>query len=69
MQGAPKYVKIILKWKDGGNKEFEDCGMVVTADKIIIIKDTHGSVDNLEKSNGYIFELSDVKSYETYKKK
>lgn len=75
MQGAPKYKKIILTWRpelgstEETTSEFEDCGMVLTADKIIIVKDTHDSVDNLLSTEGSIFELSDLKSYKTYKVK
>ncbi len=68
MQGAPKYARITLTWKDGKTDTFEDVGMVVTADKVIIVKDTHDSVNNEQKSEGSVFELSDMVSYATYKK-
>jgi hypothetical protein len=73
MQGAPKYAKIVLTWKVHSNKEkittYEDCGMVVTADKIIIVKDSHCSVENMQKTEGSVFELSSLESYATYKEK
>lgn len=74
MQGAPKYAKIQLTWKAHSDQEekiteYEDCGMVVTADKVIIVKDTHDSVSNMQKTEGSVFELSDLKSYATYKEK
>jgi len=69
MQGAPKYAKIVITWKTTLTTEFEDCGMVVTADKVIIVKDTHDSVTNMQKTEGSVFELKDMKSYATYKEK
>jgi len=75
MQGAPKYAKIKLTWKPNEiNKketttEFENVGMVVTADKIIIVSETHDSITNMMKTEGSVFELSQLKSYETYKEK
>ena len=72
MQGAPKYAKIEITWKPNSDQgettsEFENVGMVVTADKIIIVSDTHDSVTNMLKTEGQVFELSHMKSYRTYK--
>ena len=75
MQGAPKYEKIVLTWKptlgrvESAKTEFENCGMVVTADKVIIVKETHDSVTNLMKTEGSVFELSAMESYATFKPK
>ena len=68
MQGAPKYNKIEIKWRTGITDTFEDCGMVLTADKIILVTDSIDSVENLHKTQGLVFELSDMESYATYKK-
>lgn len=69
MQGAPKYDKIELTWKNDDISTFENCGMVVTADKIIIVTDTNDSIQNVMKSHGQIFELSELKEYKTYRVK
>jgi len=73
MQSAPKYAKIILTWKSDTimekTTEFENVGMVVTADKIIIVSESHDSVTNMVKTEGSVFELSDMKSYQTFNKK
>ena len=75
MQGAPKYAKIILTWHPemGPNgetiSEFEDCGMVLTSDKLIIVKDSHDSISNMLKTEGLVFELNNLISYQTFKPK
>lgn len=74
MQGAPKYAKIVLTWKANADEEiktteYENVGMVVTADKVIIVNETHDSVSNMIKTEGSVFELSQLVSYATYKEK
>ena len=74
MQGAPKYAKIILTFiPDTGIDEvinvFEDCGMVLTSDKLIIVKDSHDSISNMLKTEGLVFELNKLLSYQTFKPK
>lgn len=69
MQGAPKYETIELYWLDDTKTDFKDCGMILTADKIIVISDKLDSISGLQKTEGQVFELSKMKKYITYKSK
>jgi len=69
MQGAPKYETIELYWRDDTMTDFKDCGMILTADKIIVISDKLDSISGSQKTEGQVFELSNMKKYITYKAK
>lgn len=69
MQGAPKYDIIELYWDDNLCSIFKECGMILTADKIIVISDKLDSISGSQKTEGQVFELSKIKKYITYKAK
>jgi hypothetical protein len=69
---APKFGKVELLIKTGGNsrtkEEFEDCGLMITGDYIIVILDEKDDINNTLTSTGNIFHLKDVQSYKTHAK-
>ena len=74
----PKYRKIELILKTGSNTvgyqginstfkvEFEDCGLMITGDYIVVISDDMGDTELSLTSTGRIFHLNDVSAYKTY---
>jgi len=74
MQGAPKFGKVELLIKDGKNGEFrtkveyDDCGMVITGDYIIIVIDEKNDVETTETSTGKIYHMDNIDSYKTHAK-
>lgn len=78
----PKYSKIevILKdkseeiWNDGLKSSvpqkthytFEDAGLVITGNSLIIVIDGKNEIDDTLSSTGKIFDLKDVATYKTY---
>lgn len=69
MQGAPKFGKVELILKEGQNRnriEYNDCGMVITGDYIIIVIDEKNDVETTNTSTGKIFHMSQVDSYKTH---
>jgi hypothetical protein len=67
MFSAPKYGKIELFLRDGNTETFNNCGMVITGDNLIIVIDEKDSIANTEVSNGTIFPISQIASYKTHK--
>jgi hypothetical protein len=69
---APKFGKVELLIKTGINsitkEEFEDCGLMITGDYIIVILDDKDDINNTLTSTGNIFNLKDVQSYKTHAK-
>lgn len=77
MQTAPKYSKIELITKYNLNQTtklveeefitFEDCGMFISGDHLIIVQDVK---DNTGETNtateGTVFNLVNIKQYKTY---
>ncbi len=77
MQGAPKFGKVELILKNGKDGtfessrtkvEFDDCGMVITGDYIIIVVDEKTDVETTTTSTGTIYHMSKVHSYKTHAK-
>jgi hypothetical protein len=69
---APKFGKVELLMKTGGHSRtletFEDCGLMITGDYIIVILDEKDDIDNSLTSTGNIFNLKDIVSYKTHAK-
>jgi hypothetical protein len=77
MQGAPKFGKVELLLKDGKDGtfkssrtkiEYDDCGMVITGDYIIIVLDEKSDVETTNTSTGIIYHMSEVEKYKTHAK-
>ena len=71
MQGAPKFRKVELILKDGESRdviEYDDCGMVVTGDYIIISEDEKDIIETSVSSTGTIYHMSEVVQYKTHTK-
>ncbi|NIQ15417.1 MAG: hypothetical protein GTO02_13775 [Candidatus Dadabacteria bacterium] len=81
MQGAPKFSKVEIifiepvdnidpsKIGSKTNKvSFDDVGMVITGDYIILVLDEKSDMDNPKSSTGYIYPISNIKSYTTHAK-
>jgi hypothetical protein len=72
MQGAPKFGKVELLLKGKGESktrvEYDDCGMVITGDYIIIVVDEKSDVETTTNSTGTIYHIGDVHSYKTHAK-
>lgn len=68
MQTAPKYgtIELGLKGKDKEVLSFQDCGMFISGDHLVIVIDTKDSIQNTQTSQGNIFSLSDLVYYKTY---
>jgi hypothetical protein len=78
MNSAPKYskVELLLKSKDmihgpidfnqTTRLEFNDAGLIITGDYIIVIEDETSPEHSLT-STGKIFHLSEIRAYRTYK--
>ena len=67
---APKFSKVELLRKKGDSimaEEFQDCGLVITGDYIIVIEDIKESPTSPLISTGNIFHLSEISSYKTTK--
>lgn len=68
---APKFSKVELLVKLSStrtNLTFEDCGLMITGDYIIVILDEKDEINNTLTSVGKIFPLKDVDSYKTHAK-
>ncbi len=69
---APKFGKVELLMKSGGHSRtletFEDCGLMITGDYIIVILDEKDDINNSLTSTGNIFNLKDIVSYKTHAK-
>lgn len=74
---APKFGKVELLIKsDNGTKStptitkqsFDDCGLMITGDYIVVIIDERDEIKNTLTSTGEIFHLKNVVSYKTHSK-
>lgn len=68
---APKFGKVELLMKTGTSRTletFEDCGLMITGDHIIVILDEKDDINNTLTSTGNIFNLKDIVSYKTHAK-
>lgn len=69
---APKFGKVELLIKTGPTSRtketFEDCGLMITGDYIIVIIDEKDDINNTLTSTGKIFKLTDIESYRTHAK-
>jgi hypothetical protein len=69
---APKFGKVELLMKAGRDSRtlatFEDCGLMITGDYIIVILDEKDDINNTLSSTGKIFSLKDIVSYKTHAK-
>jgi hypothetical protein len=69
---APKFGKVELLIRTGGNSRtletFEDCGLMITGDYMIVILDEKDDINNTLTSTGNIFNLKDIVSYKTHAK-
>lgn len=75
MNTTPKYSKVELLIKNSKSAdrditqtirlEFNDAGMIITGDYIIVIEDERNAEHSLT-STGKIFQLSEVVAYKTY---
>lgn len=70
---APKFGKVELLVKTEGsdlpstiNISFEDCGLMITGDYIIVVIDERDEINNTLTSTGKIFPLKDVAAYKTH---
>ena len=72
MNKAPKFgnVELLLRVKDSDlstNKiEFNDCGLMITGDYIIVIIDEKDEINHTLTSTGKIYLLKDVIAYKTH---
>ena len=68
---APKYgkVEILLKTENSlriDRIEYEDCGLMITGDYIVVIIDAKDEINNTLTSTGQIYQLSQVSAYKTH---
>lgn len=71
MQGAPKFGKVELILKEGDNRErisYDDCGMVITGNYIIIVEDEKSDVETTTTSTATIYNISEIAQYKTHAK-
>jgi hypothetical protein len=47
--------------------EFDDCGLMITGDYIIVVIDERDEIKNTVTSTGKIFNMKEVQSYRTHK--
>lgn len=73
MNSARKYGRIELDFlpetpnDEVKTESFEDCGMFITGDRIVIVIDRKDSIQSTEVTRGIIFPLYQIKEYRTYK--
>lgn len=73
---APKFgkVELLIKNSDYSKRnsssitkiEFEDCGLMITGDYIVVILDERDELNKLTTSTGRIFHMSEISAYKTY---
>lgn len=71
MQGAPKFGKVELLLKQGDSREkveYDDCGMVITGDYVIIVIDEKSDVETTNTSTGIVYHMSEIEKYKTHAK-
>jgi hypothetical protein len=74
---APKFGRVEILVKTEGptkgsisiiKQTFDDCGLMITGDYIIVIIDERDEINNTLTSTGKIFSLKNIDSYRTYSK-
>jgi len=68
---APKFgkVELLIKKEQSVVKEsFDDSGLMITGDYIIVIIDERDDINNTLTTTGKIFPLKNIDSYRTYSK-
>lgn len=68
---APKFGKVELLVRENlglTKKSFDDCGLMITGDYIIVILDEKDELTHTLTSTGKIFQLKDIDSYKTHAK-
>jgi hypothetical protein len=72
---APKFgkVELLLKSKNKDTVassitrvEFEDCGLMITGDYLIVITDEKDELKTTLTSTGKIFHMSEIEAYKTH---
>lgn len=70
---APKFgkVELLLKSEDKNNLSttnitFEDCGLMITGDYIIVIIDERNDINTSITSTGKIYPLKNISAYKTH---
>lgn len=69
---VPKFGKVELLLKDPNNGisctklEFDDCGLMITGDYIIVITDEKDEPNHTLMSTGKIYNMKDVTAYKTH---
>lgn len=72
---APKFgkVELLIKSKNKGDiissltrLEFDDCGLMITGDYLIVITDEKDELKTSLTSTGQIFHISEISAYKTY---
>lgn len=71
-QTVPKYSKVELIISKGlcddEFEEYEDCGMVITGNHLVIVLDLRDETGETNASTeGIIYKLNEIKRYKTYK--
>jgi hypothetical protein len=70
----PKYSKVELLFKEKNTNglqsvtklEFDDCGLMITGDYIVVITDHKHDIETSLNSVGKIYHLNNIDSYKTY---
>jgi hypothetical protein len=72
---APKFSKVELLIKDTKGSdllgsttkiEFDDCGLMITGDYLVIIIDERNELNGTLTSTGKIFEMKTIQAYKTH---
>ena len=70
---APKFGKVELLFKSTTNDPinttkliFEDCGLMITGDHIVVIIDEKDEMNNTLTSTGNVFNLRELQAYKTH---
>jgi hypothetical protein len=70
---APKFgkVELLVKLNDKDKLSntkltFNDCGLMITGDYIIVVLDERDEINNTLTSTGRVFPLKDVEAYKTH---
>ena len=69
---APKFGKVELLIKDNKDPlsttkiEFDDCGLMITDDYLIVIIDEKDGVAQTLTSTGKIFDMKEISAYKTH---
>ena len=67
MNTAPKYSKIELITSGGQLISFEDCGMFISGNHLIIVEDVKDETGETNTvTEGSVFNLTEIKQYKTY---